>query len=131
MTIHNDEMTEDYKMPKLSGSHPLLCGVVPLVQCMRLKKKRTKKIQPAHGYPAHGYPAHGNPGWIPDNEFGLEVAIAVRPLPLSVVLLAIHHECKRPPSLLGCGCTSRHVVQVWPELSNVAPLQGHQCREYI
>ena len=30
-TIHNDEMTEDYKMPKLSGSHPLLCGVVPLV----------------------------------------------------------------------------------------------------
>ena len=31
VTIHNDEMTEDYKMPKLSGSHPLLCGVVPLV----------------------------------------------------------------------------------------------------
>ena len=42
VTIHNDEMTEDYKMPKLSGSHPLLCGVVPLVQCMRLKKKRIK-----------------------------------------------------------------------------------------
>ena len=61
VTIHNDEMTEDYKMPKLSGSHPLLCGVVPLVQCMRLKKKRTKEIQPAHGYPAHGYPAHGYP----------------------------------------------------------------------
>ena len=31
VTIHNDEITEDYKMPKLSGSHPLLCGVVPLV----------------------------------------------------------------------------------------------------
>ena len=90
-----------------------------------------RKDESEEDEPAHGYPAHGNPGWIPDNEFGLEVAIAVRPLPLSVVLLAIHHECKCPPSLLGCGCTSRHVVPVWPELSNVAPLQGHQCREYI
>ena len=52
------------------------------------------------------------------------------PLPLSVVLLAVRHEWKCPSRSLGCGCTSRHVVQVWPKLSKVAPLQGHQCREY-
>ena len=71
-----------------------------------------RKDESEEDEPAHGYPAHGNPGWIPDNDFGLEVAIAVRPLPLSVVLLAIHHECKRPcpgspPGQMG---TVPHVV---------------------
>ena len=55
-----------------------------------------RKDESEEDEPAHGYPAHGNPGWIPDNDFGLEVAIAVRPLPLSVVLLAVSSSCAPP-----------------------------------
>ena len=47
-----------------------------ILRMVILRKDESEEDEPAHW--------HGNPGWIPDNDFRLEVAIAVRPLPLSV-----------------------------------------------
>ena len=78
-----------------------------------------RKDESEEDEPAHGYPAHGNPGWIPDNDFGLEVAIAVRPLPLSVDGLPADIPV---PGRRHAGCC----VGTPPRHARVYALQGHR-----